>query len=72
MHDSMVMEGNQGGASSVEKVIMMLICLCSTNQQVLKSIPPLVTNIGQVMQSTHQKMKWQINRTVRKSRKPKT
>ena len=70
-HAPLFITGNRGGASSVEKVIMTLICLYSVNWQVLK-IPTTLTDKSKSIHAEIHVQKWTdtFTRSLRKTRKP--
>ena len=67
-HAPLFITGNRGGMSSVEKVIIMLICLSSVNWQVLKIPSTLSDKLKSIHAETHvQKWTDTFIRTLRKT-----
>ena len=70
-HAPLFITGNPGGVSSLEKVIMTLICLYSVNWQVFK-IPTTLTDKSKSIHAEIHVQKWTdtFTRSLRKTRKP--
>ena len=70
-HAPLFITGNRGGVSSVEKVIIMLICLSSVNWQVLKILSTLSDKLKSIHAEIHvQKWTDTFTRMLQKKRKP--
>ena len=70
-HAPLFITGNQGGMSSVEKVIIMLICLSSVNWQVLKIPSTLSDKLKSIHAEIHvQKWTDTFTRSLQKTQKP--
>ena len=57
MHAPLFITGNRGGVSSVEKVIMTLICISSVNWQALK-IPTTLSDKLKLIHAEIHVQKW--------------
>ena len=70
-HAPLFITGNQGGVTSIKKVIMTLICLSRVNWQVLKIPTTLIDKLKSIHVEIHvQKWTDTFSRSLRKTQKP--